>query len=221
MRSYFLLWSKQTTPDPSRSGGRMDLSARKIKRIKHWSYVGTSLTLTRSYGEKAAQESLFWNLIPLRTTWPTPGWPIVGKKTPQAPLYFPCLWWFWRWLHVGVIGELEPAWYVSDESHIAYGFNSAHSLHCEMLRLYSLSMPPLFLFKFFSSLRAISGSRTPPFEMVQSYLWLGFYDSVIHQRKCLWRPPSMQLSGNFKQKNKNDSKCVFSTYEKQYPLLLW
>lgn len=153
MSSYFLLWSKQTTPDPSRSGGRMDLSAKMIKRIKRWSYLGTSLSLKRSYGEKAAQGNLLRNPIPLHTTWPTPGRPLVGEKTPLAPLYFPCLWWFWRWLHVGVIGELEPAWYVSDESHIAYGFNSAHSLHCEMLCLYPLHASSFsFNFSFFFKL---------------------------------------------------------------------
>lgn len=165
MRSYFLLWSTQTTPDPSRSGGGMDLSAKKIKRIKRWSYVGTSLSLKRSYGEKAAQGSSLWKPILLYTTWPTPGWLHVGEKTSLAPLYFPCLRWLWRWLHVGVIGELEPAWYVSDESHIAYGFNSAHSLHCEMLFLYSLSTPPLSLLDFlvlFLRPKAILGSGTPP-----------------------------------------------------------
>lgn len=164
MRSYFLLWSAQTTPDPLRSGGGMDLSAKKIKRIRCWSYVGTLLRLRGSYGEKAAQGSSLWKPILPQTTRPAPGWPLVGRKTSLAPLYFPCLRWLWRRLHVGVIGELEPAWYVSDESHIAYGFDSAHSPHCEMLCLYSLSTPRLSLLDFFFFLRpkAIFGSRAPP-----------------------------------------------------------
>lgn len=154
MRGYFLLWSAQTTPDPSRSGGGMDLSAKKIKRIKCWSYVGTSLSLSRSHGEKAARGRSLWKPSLPYATWPTPGWPLVGEKTSLSPLYFLCLRWLWRWLHVGVIGELEPAWYVSDESHIAYGFGSAHSLHCEMLCLSSLSTPPLSPFDFFFFFKA-------------------------------------------------------------------
>lgn len=138
----------QTTPDPLRSGRGMDLSAKKIKRIKRWSHVGTLLSLKRSYGEKVAQVKL-----PLETytAWLTPGWPFADERTSLAPLYFPCLRWFWRWLHVGVICELEPAWYVSDESHIAYGFSLAHSLHCEMSFLYSLSTPPLSFWLFFKA----------------------------------------------------------------------
>lgn len=47
-------------------------------------------------------------------------------------------------LHVGVTGKLEPAWHVSDKSHIACGSDSAHSLYCEMFSL--IHCPPSLFF---------------------------------------------------------------------------
>lgn len=128
----------------------------------------------------------------------------MGKRTSLAPRYFSCLHWFRRWLHVGVIGLWKPALYVSDENHIAYGFKSAHSLHCEMLCHYPLSTPPpfsfwLFLFKTegYFCLR----------KMLWSYLRLVFCERVIHQRKCVWEPPSLTLSSNFKPET--NRKTIF------------
>lgn len=82
----------------------------------------------------------------LANTWLTSG----GCKDISSPSVLPLSVMILEMItYVGVMDELEAAWYASDESHIAYGFNSAHSLHCEMLCFYSLSVPPLFLFGFF------------------------------------------------------------------------
>lgn len=133
MRSYVLLWSKQTTLDPSHARGRMDLSARKIERIKHWSYVGTSLTLTWSYGERSSPGKTLLEFDLLHTTWPTPGWLTVGEMTPQASVLplsvmilemitcrrnwwigtsIVCLWWkpHCLWLQ---LSPLPPLWNAS------------------------------------------------------------------------------------------------------------
>lgn len=146
----------------------------------------------------------------------------MGKRTSLAPRYFPCLSWFRRWLHEGVIGLWKPALYVSDENHIAYGFKSAHSLHCEMLCHYPLSTPPPFLSDFFFlKLRAISVSQTPPLQMLRSYLRLVFCERVIHQRKCVWQPPSLTLSSNFKPETNRKTMCTFLHMMDSSSILPW
>ena len=161
---------------------------------------------------KLLRESSLWKSYPLNTT---PGWPLVGKKTSLAPLYFPGMGWFWRWLHVGVIVEWETASYVSDENHIARGFNWAHSSHCEMLCLYSPCTPPLFFFSWlvFFRPRAIFAPPAPPLQMARSYLWFVCWNRVIHQRKCVWQPACQMFSSLFKTwKNINRKTNVCLLY---------
>lgn len=164
---------------------------KRFKRIKRWSYMGTLWSLKRPSGEKAAQESSFLeNLYLLYSTWPTPGWPLVGENTDLAPLYFPCLQWTRRRLRVGVIGGFKPARCVSDESPqlpLASTPAAPSSVKCFAFILFFHASSFFFL-----SQKLFLGPELLPFKCYNCICGLLLCDNVIRQRKRVWQPPSAQ-----------------------------
>lgn len=163
MSSYFLLWSTQTTPDPLWSGGGMDLSAKKIKRIKRWSHVGTSLSLRRSYGEKAAQGSSFLETNPsaynVAHTWMTTcGWKAISSPSglPPSAMIVEMItcrrnW----WIESSMVSLMKPTLPMASTQ------PTPSIVECFAFIL-CLHFSIFFLIFFFLGPRAISGSQTPP-----------------------------------------------------------